>query len=367
MKKVFKKENLMPVVVLAVICLAVAVLISGINLLTRGEIEKKENEKISESLQIVMAGGEFGAALELPDTAPSTVKAVYEEKNGMGHVVVLDKQGYKSIITLSVGISKDKKIVGAVITSEAESHGKSGIDEYVSGFVGAGAGDVDSLVSANHVSGATVTSEKIGEAIYDAFVALGYAEAKGTESAPEFTPAGDASLTETEAIAIAKNLMAGDYEKVELPEGMPETTHALYKCSGGGYAIHIATQRIKWSPTENEAIVTVDRFGYITGIEMVQWLVGYDKTLLDKAPECTDEYLNSFIGKNVSSLNRVEIVTNATLTNACFDEALTGALEVLYPTRVYSIIAMVLIALAIAAPVALVIINKVRRKKNAAK
>ena len=365
LKKIFKKQNVMPVAVLSVICLAVAVLISGINLLTRAEIEKKESEKISESLSIVMPGGEFSEAMKLPDDAPSTVKAVYEEKNGMGHVVVLNKQGYKSIISLSVGISSDKKIVGAVITSEQESHGKSGIDEYVSGFVGAGAGNIDSLVSANHVSGATVTSEKIGEAIYDAFVVLGYAEAKGSSDADTFDYAGVTSTTDEEAIAIARELMPGEYTKAST-EGMPTTVRSVYKNSNGGYAVHVAT-RTKYVPLESEGVITVDKFGYITGVRMINWTVGYDKTLLDAPPQYTAEFLNSYVGKYSSSLNRVEVVTHATLTSNNFTDALKGALDVLYPTKAFSIVAAVLIALAVAAPTAAVVIIKVRRKKNAAK
>ena len=366
LKNVFKKDNIMPVAVLGIICLVVAVLVAGINLITRDVIKAEEDRKISESLSVVMEGGEFEKA-ELPSDAPSTVTAVYREKNGKGNVVTLTKQGYKAPISITVGIDAEGKITGAVITSQAESHGKTGIDGYVSGFIGSDAAGVESHFSANHVTGATVTSEKIKEAIYDAFVVLGLASAKDTPDVPEFTPAGEASLTESEAIAVAKELMDGSYTKAALPENMPETTHALYKRQEGGYAIHLATQRIKWSPTENEAIVTVDGLGNITGIKMIQWNVGYDKELLSAAPVCTEEYLNSFIGKNASSLNRVEIVTNATLTNNFFGEALKGALDVLYPVPIYSIIAIVIIALAIAAPVAVVIINKVRRKKNEAK
>ncbi len=365
-KSIFKKANIMPVAVLGIICLAVAILVAGINLITRDVIKAEEDRKISESLSIVMEGGEF-EKLSLPEDSPSTVTALYKEKSGKGHVVILTKQGYKAPISISVGIDTDGKITGAVITSQAESHGKTGIDDYVSGFIGKDSAGSESHFSANHVTGATVTSEKIKEAIYDAFVVLGYAAAKDSAEAPEFTPAGEASLTESDAVEIAKELMDGSYTKVDLPENMPETTHALYKRAEGGYAIHLATQRIKWSPTENEAIVTVDGFGYITGVKMIQWNVGYDKELLDSAPVCTEEYLDSFIGKNASSLNRVEIVTNATLTNNFFGEALRGALEVLYPVPIYSIIAIAIIALAVAVPVALVIIVKVRRKKNEAK
>lgn len=367
LKNVFKKDNIMPVAVLGIICLVVAVLVAGINLITRDVIKAEEDRKISESLSVVMEGGEFEKA-ELPSDAPSTVTAVYREKSGKGHVVTLTKQGYKAPISITVGIDAEGKITGATITSQAESHGKTGIDGYVSGFVGSDAAGVEAHFSANHVTGATVTSEKIKEAIYDAFVVLGFASAKDTPDVPEFTPAGEASLTESAAIAVAKELMDGSYTKVALPENMPETTHALYKRQEGGYAIHLATQRIKWSPTENEAIVTVDGLGNITGIKMIQWIVGYDYSDPNAtAPVCTEEYLNSFIGKNASSLNRVEIVTNATLTNNFFSEALKGALDVLYPVPIYSIIAIVIIALAIAAPVAVVIINKVRRKKNEAK
>lgn len=367
LKNIFKKDNIMPVAVLGIICLVVAVLVAGINLITRDVIKAEEDRKISESLSVVMEGGEFEKA-ELPSDAPSTVTAVYREKNGKGNVVTLTKQGYKAPISITVGIDAEGKITGAVITSQAESHGKTGIDGYVSGFIGSDAAGVESHFSANHVTGATVTSEKIKEAIYDAFVVLGLAAAKDTADSDEFDYGAKNPISDEAFIAEAKKLMSGDYTKTAI-DGLPTTVKGVYKNSRGGYAIHIAT-RSKYAPpesTEVEGIATVDRFGYITGVNILKWNIGYDKELLDAPPQFTEEEIKSYIGKNASSMNRVELVTNATRSSNNFAEPLRETLDVLYPVPIYSIIAIVIIALAIAAPVAVVIINKVRRKKNEAK
>lgn len=360
-KNIFKKQNVMPVIVLSVICLAVALLVSGINLVTRDFIKREEERRISESLQIVMEGGEFGAPEALPEGAPKTVTAIYKEKNGKGHVVTLSKQGYASIINITVGIDENRKITSAVITSEEESHGKSGIDEYVDSFSGASAGAIDGIVSSEHVSGATRTSEHIGNAIYDAFVALGYATAKDT-SEDSFDYAGVTATTDDTAIEIAKELMAGEYTKAST-EGMPSTVRSVYKCSNGGYAIHVAT-RTKYVPLESEGIVTVNAGGYITGVKMLNWTVGYDKELLSAPPQYTEEFLNSYVGKYNSSLTRVEHVTNATLTSDNFTNAIKAALDVLYPVPVFSVLTVIAVAVAAVASVTVYVIFRIRRKKN---
>ena len=360
MNKILKKENLKTVLVLSVICIIVAALMGAVNMLTAPVIADSEAKIIAESLKDVMPGGDFERVelSELP-ASPSTVTAVYKDKISGGHVVTLAKQGYASIITITVGIDTDKKITTAIITGEQETHGKSGIDEYVAAFSGK---DSSGIYDVETVSGATKTSGYIADAVYDAFVALGYAAAQDAE--PEEMPDAETTTTDAEIIAIAKEMMDGDYSKIELPEDLPNTVRAIFKRSGGGYAIHIAT-RTEWRSLETEGVVTVSDIGTITGVKMLNWIVGYDSTLLDKAPECTDEFINSFIGKNTYSLSRVELITHATNTSNNFTNALESAMAELYPVPVIRIVTVCAVCALIGAFVAYKAVIYVKgRKKN---
>lgn len=322
---------MMPLIVLSAICLIVALLMGGINMITAQIIKDAEAKAIAESLSQVMPNGEF-TELELSKETPATVTAIYKDNVSGGHVVTLAKQGYASIINLTVGIDADQNVTKVLITNQQETHGKD-ISPLIEALSSAkGAAGVEAVET---VTGATKTSGYIKSAVYDAFVALGYATAK--EEA-KFDNGGVSIRTEAEIIAVAKELMAGNYEKAST-KGMPTTIKGVYKNSNGGYAIHIAT-RTEWRPLETEGVVTADSLGNITGVKMLEWIVGYDKELLDSAPECDDEFLDSFIGKNSDSLKRVELVTHATNTSNNFTDALTAALDVLYPVKTYSVIAI---------------------------
>ena len=358
MKNMLKKENLMPVIVLGVICLISAVLMAGINMLTEKKILEDEQKAISESLTQVMPGGEF-AEIELGKDTPETVTAIYKDNVSGGHVVTLSKQGYASVIKITVGITAEQKVTEVIITSQQETHGKNITPLIDAISSAANANEVD---SADIVTGATKTSGYIKSAVYDAFVALGYASAKAES---EFDNGGITATTDDEVVAIAKELMAGNYEKTSA-EGMPTTVKGVYKNSNGGYAIHIAT-RTEWRPLETEGVVTVNKSGEITGVKMLEWIVGYDKELLESAPECDEEFLNSFIGKHASSLNRVDLVTHATNTSNNFTDALTSAMEILYPTKVYTAVGIAVIVTAVLAVVGLIVFSSLKRKRGGKK
>ena len=120
-----KKENIMPVVVLTVICIVVAALLAVINTITAPILEKAESQKVYDSFREVL-DGEFEDA-SIPDGAPKTVTAIYKVKDGdslIGHVVTLVTKGYAGDISLTVGVDAEGKVTKAVVTNSAETHGK---------------------------------------------------------------------------------------------------------------------------------------------------------------------------------------------------------------------------------------------------
>lgn len=171
------KENLRPTLVLGAICLIVALLIGGLNELTKTDSTGGVD---SAYLDDMMKGTHNPAAV--PENIPSTI-TIHEfytvhdaEGNLIGHIVVLEKQGYASTIKMAVSVSTNKTVHKVDIIDEDETHGKN-ISGLISGLAGKDSGGVD---SATVVTGATVTSGHIKNAVYDVFVALGYAEPKVT-------------------------------------------------------------------------------------------------------------------------------------------------------------------------------------------
>ena len=108
----------------------------------------------------------------LPAAVPDSIDAIYEETvNGefSGCLIVVVAQGYAGNIILAVDIDENGKVIEVYTVSEQETHGKGNLSDYMSKFAGAGSEGIDEILL---VSGATVTSSAIKNAVKDALTAF---------------------------------------------------------------------------------------------------------------------------------------------------------------------------------------------------
>ena len=311
------KRNLKPAIVLGVICLVVALLIGMLNLITAPKIEAAKKEAISKSLRVVMPNGLFSDSLPL-DGMPDTVTGVYEDENGGGHVVTLSTtKGYTGKpILVTVGVDLNGKITGAVITSTQETKDTDKVAAFTEAFKDK---DATGIEEAELVSGATYSSSAVKDAIWDAMVALGYSEQKEETPSPEDS-GGVPTLNEDAAYNRALGLIDGATSLTKVTvDGMPANTKAIYRdAASGSYVLYVAT-RTQWVATESEGMVVV-KSGTIQTVDMITWTVGHDV-------DYTTEYLESFLGKDKTNLDGVELVTGATGTSQNFLDAVQGAMD----------------------------------------
>ncbi|MBQ8303265.1 MAG: FMN-binding protein [Clostridia bacterium] len=347
MKNIFKKENLMPVIVLGAICLVVAALMGAVNMVTGPIIQKAEEQKVYDSLREVL-DGEFEPA-ELPEGAPSTVTALYKVTEGgelIGHVVTLEKQGYASKILLTVGIDKDGKTTKVVITGQQETHGKD-ISPLLDGLASVGA---DEVMDVDHVANATKTSEYIKEAVADAFKAIGFETPdvdggeeggneggneggeEGGEETPEALP-----KTDEEILSLAGQLVGEGSAFTDVTPDGNEFVKRVYKENGGnGYVAYILVMS-RYGTPETETLIHVGKDGKIAGINKLTWktsdpMYGY----VPPTDEVVDPFYDRLIGFDAQGLKdlltKVEneediLVTNATNTSTALVNSLIEALE----------------------------------------
>ena len=332
----------MPAVVLSAICLVVALCLAVVNILTAPIIEAERLEAISESLRIVMPNGTFGDSEAIPEGAPESVTGIYKDRNGGGHVVTLrTMKGYEGKgISITVGIDNDGRIIGAKITENTESKDTATSTAYPDAFIGKLPTEAEGV---DTVSGVTVSTTAIKNAILDALTVLGYIEN---------APSGDDSWRPSASVMPESDLLALIEEKglssdasallaVE-NDALPDSVKRVYRDADGGHIIYIITST-QWVAVETEALVKTDSLGNVKSLELLTWTVGH-------GVEPDEEYLQSFIGKHNASLGRVDLVGGATVTAANLRDALRGALDVLYPVPVYSIItaSVLLLSLALA-------------------
>ena len=305
------KKNIMPVLVLTVICIVVALALGAINLLTEPVITNRNDQAVQDSLEKVMPGGQFNSEPdELKDGAPETVVKTYTEKNGKGTVVVLvTYKGYTgNAIGLTVGIGSDGKITGMVITQNNESIIPSELKPggtYGDHYVGAEAADVPELST-----GATVvfTESAIKDAVNDAFAYLGFAETK-----PEL-PRDEAEIEE-----LAKALYGAGSENLECSKPQnSEYVKRIYKEKDGGSYVAYAFAYSQYGTPEFEFLVHVDENGTVKAVKKILWKVSDAKPEWGYNPpseETVDAFFAGFVGKNANDIKSVDVATGTTSTS----------------------------------------------------
>ncbi|MBO5755158.1 MAG: FMN-binding protein, partial [Clostridia bacterium] len=100
---------------------------------------------------------------------------------------------------------------------------------------------------------------------------------------------------------------------------LPANVKAIYRDEASrSYVLYVAT-RTQWVATESEGMVVV-KDGTIQKVDMITWTVGHGVNY-------TPEYLASFIGKDKTSIDGVDLVTGATGTAQNFANAVKEAME----------------------------------------
>ena len=349
-----KKQNIMPIVVLTVICVIVAALLGGVNSFTSKEIAKKNAEIIKESLGIVMPNGSFNTEPDkLKDDAPETVKSVYTDKLGNGYVVILEStKGYTGkAIGITAAIDTDGKIIKAVVTKNEESivpPELKPMGSYGDKYTGIGADEIADLVT-----GATVkfTETAIKNALYDALTYLGFAEDKVLSGAFELMPGAEG------------------FEEVELKSTDGTVKRMLRESSGLGYVIYTHTYATYGGGLETETLIAVDNNGKITNISNLLWVVGHNVEIDPTQPPPSDESVNdffkSFIGKTIDDVDSVDFIVGCTGTSSNVKAAVTDALSQINTmgdvNYSYRIIGICILVLAVGGFVTAMIISKKRR------
>ncbi len=340
MSKIFKKENVMPVVVLSVICLIVAALLGVVNSITAPIIKKAEEQKVYDSLRVVI-DGDFAPVDPMPEGVADTVTAMYKVTDGdnlVGHAVTVSVKGYAGEILMTVGVDAEGKVTKVVVTKQSESHGKSGMDSYPDNFADVAADDVASV---ELFSGATISSTAIRKGVTDAVNA-----ATGVAAEPEV----DLAMGDAEIRAVIAEMSEG-VELEEIP--LEDTTYVrrVYRDKNGlGYFVQLLVVSEHYGTVETETVVHIDIKGAVKNIKKLSWNVS------DAAPdwgynppdeERVNQLYNDFIDKDINDIVDVDLETGATNTSTNLANSVKEAIETVnklilldMPTEESEIIAM---------------------------
>lgn len=172
------KNVVKPILVLTVICLAVALLLAVVNYVASPIIAEATAEAERKARSEALPGATEFTEVDLAGYAdlPDSVVACYRDDGGSGYVFLVKGEGYgkkSAPITLLVGIKSDGKIAGIKITDvSGETAGigdKVKKTDFVSRFPGIDAAGVGEI---QNVSGATYSSNGVKAGVSDAFTAF---------------------------------------------------------------------------------------------------------------------------------------------------------------------------------------------------
>ena len=159
-----KKKDVMPSVVLATICIVVALLLAAVNMITAPLIEERQNALANEALLQVLPDGKNFEKIEITDEYPDSVTAGYKADGGF--VFQMTVTGKSSGLIIMCGIDSDGKIVGTKVIANQET--PSYAEKVFSGLEGTSGkytGMTLDTFAPQLVSGATLTSEAYSQAI----------------------------------------------------------------------------------------------------------------------------------------------------------------------------------------------------------
>lgn len=164
-----KKEFVMPVVVLAVICLVVSAALAFTNDKTAPIIEENARKAAEAARTEMLPGADSFTELRISEL-PSSVSEAYKADNGAGYVIMLETKGYGGVISLICGIDGNGVITDckALDHSETKGLGSKITDD---DFRGQFAGKDSALSGVETISGASISSGAYINAIRDAFAA----------------------------------------------------------------------------------------------------------------------------------------------------------------------------------------------------
>ena len=159
-----KKPN--AAVVLTLIAVVAALVLAVTNAVTAGPIKEHEQAALREALGQVMPLEEGGTYAQVTDGLEGyDITSLYEAKNAAGEVigycVTAAKKGYGGQVSVTMGVDREGKVTGAVITAASETAGLGSRvqeEDFTEQFTGLSAIDGGTFAK---ISGATISSTAV--------------------------------------------------------------------------------------------------------------------------------------------------------------------------------------------------------------
>jgi len=165
-----KKDFIMPILVLSLICLFVSGALAVVNNFTFPVIENAAAQRAAAARKEIIPQAD-GFELVHADGFPRTITEVYRATNNTGYIFMISVPGYGGNINMICGIDNDGRIIKTAVLSHTETKGMTDpvfSDPHESQYMGKD----KSLRGITAVTGATISSNAYRNGVSDAFAAF---------------------------------------------------------------------------------------------------------------------------------------------------------------------------------------------------
>jgi len=179
-----KKDFVMPILVLSLICLIMSGALAAVRSITQPVIEAAAVERADVAMrEIIPEADEFVLLESKAAELPKSVIEIYGTGNNTGYIfTVVSNSGYGGEIKLICGIDPDGKIMKITVLEHSET---KGLGTNVFNKAGDYEGKDKNLEGIDAIAGATITSNAYKNAILDAFSAFELVNVNVTEEVEE--------------------------------------------------------------------------------------------------------------------------------------------------------------------------------------
>jgi len=174
-----KKDFIIPIVVLAVICLFVSGALALMNSVTSPIIMQAAIERARIARSDIIPQADGFELVSITDGMPKSVTEIYKTTNDTGYIFSITVIGYGGEIKFLCGINNEGNVIKTAVLSQTETKGLGTPifeEPYAGKFWGKNISGVESVDS---ISGATITSNAFKFGIRDALTAFNILNREG--------------------------------------------------------------------------------------------------------------------------------------------------------------------------------------------
>ena len=166
-----KKDFIVPIVVLSMICFFVTGALAVADYFTRPIIASAAEERARMAMRDIIPQAEYFEPLELHGL-PATISSAFRSTNNVGYIFIVTTAGFGGGITIISGIDPNGRVIRTAVLSHSETPTFAApvfAEPHVSQFWGR---DRDGIEGIAAVSGSTVTSVAFRNGVRDALLAF---------------------------------------------------------------------------------------------------------------------------------------------------------------------------------------------------